>query len=62
MGFKKGVFGKDGMLHRAFGDAYETREQQVNTSVASVRAMLNRSVLLAEGATGVGKSFAYLIA
>ena len=60
--FKKDVFGKDGMLHRAFGDGYEIREQQVNMSVDCAKAVLNRDVLLAEGATGVGKSFAYLIA
>ena len=60
--FKKDVFGKKGMLHRAFGDAYEIREQQVNMSVDCAKAVLNRHVLLAEGATGVGKSFAYLIA
>ena len=60
--FKKDVFGKDGMLHRAFGDGYEIREQQVNMSVDCAKAVLNRDLLLAEGATGVGKSFAYLIA
>ena len=60
--FKKDVFGKDGMLHRAFGDAYEIREAQVNMSVDCAKTVLNRDVLLAEGATGVGKSFAYLIA
>ena len=60
--FKKDVFGKNGMLHRAFGDSYEIREQQVNMSVDCAKAVLNRDVLLAEGATGVGKSFAYLIA
>ena len=60
--FKKDVFGKDGMLHRAFGDAYEVRDAQVNMSVDAAKAILNRYILLAEGATGVGKSFAYLIA
>ena len=60
--FKKDVFGKGGMLHRAFGDGYEIREQQVNMSVDCAKAVLNRDLLLAEGATGVGKSFAYLIA
>ena len=60
--FKKDVFGKDGMLHRNFGDAYEIRDAQVNMSVDCAEAVLNRDVLLAEGATGVGKSFAYLIA
>ena len=62
MGFKKDVFGKGGMLHRAFGDGYEVREQQVNMSVDCAKAIQNRDILLAEGATGVGKSFAYLIA
>lgn len=60
--FKKDVFGKAGMLHRAFGDEYEVREQQVNMSIDCAKAVLNRNVLLAEGETGVGKSFAYLIA
>ena len=60
--FKKDVFGKDGMLHRAFGDGYEIREQQVNMSIDCAKAVLNRNILLAEGSTGVGKSFAYLIA
>ena len=60
--FKKDVFGKNGILHKAFGDAYEIRDAQVNMSVDSAKAVLNRDVLLAEGATGVGKSFAYLIA
>ena len=60
--FKKDVFGRNGMLHRAFGDGYEIREQQVNMSVDCAKAVLNRNILLAEGSTGVGKSFAYLIA
>ena len=60
--FKKDVFGKDGMLHRIVGDGYEIRDAQVNMSVDCAKAVLNRDVLLAEGATGVGKSFAYLIA
>ncbi|MCY3743633.1 MAG: ATP-dependent DNA helicase [Candidatus Poribacteria bacterium] len=59
--FKKDVFGRGGMLHRAFGNAYEIRDAQVNMSVDAAKAVLNRDVLLAEGATGVGKSFAYLI-
>lgn len=60
--FKKDVFGRGGMLHRAFGDRYEMREQQVNMSVDCAKTILNRGILFAEGATGVGKSFAYLIA
>ena len=59
--FKKDVFGEGGMLHRLCGDGYEVREQQVNMSIAVAKTIMNREVLLAEGATGVGKSFAYLI-
>lgn len=59
--FKKDVFGEEGMLHRAFGDRYEVRHEQVNMSIAAAKAIMNREVLLAEGATGVGKSFAYMI-
>ncbi|MDE0398900.1 MAG: hypothetical protein OXL96_13980 [Candidatus Poribacteria bacterium] len=60
--FKKDVFGEGGLLHRAFGAGYEVRHEQVNMSVATAKAILKRDVLLGEGATGVGKSFAYLIA
>jgi len=59
--FKKEVFGEGGMLHRLFGDRYEVRHEQMNLSIASARAIMNREILLAEGATGVGKSFAYMI-
>ena len=59
---KKDVFGIDGLLHRDFGDGYEFREAQVNMSIACAKTILNRGILLAEGGTGVGKSFAYLIA
>ena len=60
--FKKDVFGYGGMLHRAFGDRYEVREPQVNMSVACANAVRKGDILFAEGGTGVGKSFAYLIA
>ena len=59
---KKDVFGIGGLLHRDFGDGYEFREAQVNMSIACAKTILNRGILLAEGGTGVGKSFAYLIA
>ena len=59
--FKKEVFGEGGMLHRMFGDGYEIRHEQVNMSIATAKAIMNREVLLAEGATGVGKSFAYIL-
>ena len=59
--FKKDIFGEGGMLHRYFGNKYEMRDEQVNMSVAIVNAIMNRDVLFVEGATGVGKSFAYLV-
>ena len=59
---KKDIFGIDGLLHRDFGDGYEFRESQVNLSIACTKAILNGDILLAEGGTGVGKSFAYLVA
>ena len=59
---KQDVFGIGGLLHRDFGDGYEFRESQVNISIACAKAILNRGILFAEGGTGVGKSFAYLIA
>jgi len=59
--FKKEVFGEDGMLHQLFGSNYEVRHEQVNMSIASAKTIMNREILLAEGATGVGKSFAYMI-
>jgi len=59
--FKEDVFGEGGMLHRHFGESYEMRDSQVNMSIAIVNAIHNRDVLFAEGATGVGKSFAYLV-
>ncbi|MXV82339.1 ATP-dependent DNA helicase [Candidatus Poribacteria bacterium] len=57
---KDSIFGSGGMLHRLFGDGYEVREQQANMAVACAKTILEREVLLAEGATGVGKSFTYL--
>lgn len=59
--FKKDVFGEGGMLHRHFGKGYEMRDSQINMSLAIVNAIRNREILFAEGATGVGKSFAYLV-
>jgi len=61
MGLKNDVFGKDGMLHRVVGEDYELREGQMRMAVAVGRAILGRNILLCEGATGIGKSFGYLI-
>ena len=55
------VFGENGMLHTAIGDKYEKREGQIRMAVAVGKAIMSRSKLLCEGATGIGKSFGYLI-
>ena len=59
--FKKEVFGEGGMLHRLFGEGYEIRHEQVNMSIVCAKTIMNREVVFVEGATGVGKSFAYMI-
>ena len=59
--FKKDVFGEGGMLHRHFGEDYEMRQEQVNMSISIFNAIRKREVMFAEGATGVGKSFAYFV-
>ena len=61
MGMKEDVFGQDGMLHTLIGDKYELREGQMRMAIAVARAMMLRNHLLCEGATGIGKSFGYLI-
>lgn len=61
MSMKKKVFGKDGMLHTLIGDKYEQREGQIRMAVTVTKAILARNHLLCEGATGIGKSFGYLI-
>lgn len=61
MGMKKDVFGKGGMLHKHFGEKYELREGQMRMAVKVAKAFIGRNILLCEGATGIGKSFGYLI-
>ena len=53
-------FGKDGLLSERFKD-YESRPQQREMARAVAGAIRNRSHLIAEAGTGVGKSFAYLV-
>ncbi|MGH7244157.1 MAG: ATP-dependent DNA helicase [Phycisphaerales bacterium] len=54
-------FAKEGPIAGAFGDGYEPRSQQVEMAEAVARAMAEKTHLLAEAGTGVGKSFAYLV-
>ena len=51
----------DGPVARALGDAYEPRPEQIEMAAAVERALADRSHLLVEAGTGVGKSFAYLV-
>ncbi len=54
------VLGLEGRIARRL-EHYEHRPQQLQMAQAVERAILNRSHLLVEAGTGVGKSFAYLI-
>ncbi|MFI4896832.1 MAG: ATP-dependent DNA helicase [Phycisphaerales bacterium JB059] len=51
----------DGPIARALGAAYEPRPEQIGMATAVEKALADRSHLLVEAGTGVGKSFAYLI-
>ncbi len=54
------VLGPDGRIARRL-EHYEHRAEQLEMAEAVERAITNRSHLLVEAGTGVGKSFAYLI-
>lgn len=54
------VFKVDGILKTRFPD-YEIRDSQVKMATLVQRAMRNKISAVIEGATGVGKGFAYLI-
>jgi ATP-dependent DNA helicase DinG len=53
-------FAKDGVLAGAFND-YEFRPQQAEMAKAVTHAIRQKSHLIVEAGTGVGKSFAYLV-
>ncbi|MEO1512195.1 MAG: DEAD/DEAH box helicase, partial [Planctomycetota bacterium] len=55
------VLGDTGPIARALGPSYEARDQQLRMAAAVERSMEQRSHLLVEAGTGVGKSFAYLV-
>lgn len=54
------VLGPEGRIAQRL-DHYEHRPQQLEMAEAVERAIANRSHLLVEAGTGVGKSFAYLV-
>jgi len=55
------MFTSAGAVGEALGNAFEPRPQQAEMADAVARAFEDRSVLLVEAGTGVGKSFAYLL-
>lgn len=46
-------------LSALISQAYDVREEQIFTAYRTARALTHRRVLLAEAATGTGKTFAY---
>lgn len=55
------IFEPGGPIASLLGESYEPRPEQTQMARAAARAMEQRSHLLAEAGTGVGKSFAYLV-
>ncbi len=55
------VLSEDGPIARTLGPAFESRPEQLQMAAAVARAMEEKSHLLVEAGTGVGKSFAYLV-
>ncbi|MFZ5827309.1 MAG: ATP-dependent DNA helicase, partial [Bacillota bacterium] len=54
-------FVSEAFYERLPAQGYEVREEQIFTAYRMAGALTNRRVLLAEAATGTGKTFAYLI-
>lgn len=55
------VFDEHGPLARAAADTFRPREGQLRMAQAVARVVAGGGVLVAEAATGVGKTFAYLV-
>ena len=55
------IFSPGGVLSSKLGDHFEPRAQQRDMALAVAKAFRERSHLLVEAGTGVGKSFAYLV-
>lgn len=54
------ILGDSGPISAALGARFEARDEQARMAEAVERAMAQRSHLVVEAGTGVGKSFAYL--
>lgn len=55
------LLGADGPIARALGEGYEPRAEQLRMAALVEQCLTDRSHLLVEAGTGVGKSFAYLV-
>ena len=55
------LFGETGMIARAMQQAYEHRPQQMEMAAAVEKALEDKTHLIVEAGTGVGKSLAYLV-
>lgn len=55
------ILSDHGPLAERLGSSFESRPEQVDVAQSVLRAMEERSILLCEAGTGVGKSFAYLV-
>ncbi len=55
------ILAQSGPVARALGDGYEARPEQLEMASAVWKTLEDRSHLLVEAGTGVGKSFAYLV-
>jgi ATP-dependent DNA helicase DinG len=55
------LLGAEGPIARALGDGYEPRAEQLRMAALVEQCLTDRSHLLVEAGTGVGKSFAYLV-
>jgi ATP-dependent DNA helicase DinG len=55
------LLGAEGPIARALGGGYEPRAEQLRMAALVEQCLTDRSHLLVEAGTGVGKSFAYLV-
>src|SRR5262245_34184495 len=57
----KDILGSDGAIARRMAGRYEFRPQQLSMAAAVEQSLQEKTHLLVEAGTGVGKSFAYLL-
>ncbi len=55
------IFGESGMIAQAMRSGYELRPQQLDMAAAVEQALRDKTHVIVEAGTGVGKSLAYLV-